>query len=262
MSIHPSYVYLSLVDSCPSSWYNLLINQKATMQPIDIEYIFKFKDKREKHVHVCLNPQTLDLIAEIPEKLPTWTDLDFHQCPNCLLSIQSTTKCPVAVHLVKLIESFEDLQSYDIILVEIMTPERITFNETSAQKGLSSLLGLIISTCGCPHTDFFKPMARFHLPFANALETTFRAASMYLIAQYLRRKHGLNADLELEGLKKIYSNIQLINVAIAERLRAITPKDAAVNALVILDIFAQSVTFSIDESLDEISHLFTSYFIQ
>ena len=130
------------------------------MQNVDIEYIFKFKGKKEKHVHVCLDPQTLDLIVEIPENLPTWTNLDFHQCPNCLLSIQTSPKCPVAVHLVKLIESFEHLQSYDIILVEIMTPERITFNETSAQKGLSSLLGLIMSTCGCPHTDFFKPMAR------------------------------------------------------------------------------------------------------
>jgi hypothetical protein len=232
------------------------------MQNVDIEYIFKFKGKKEKHVHVCLDPQTLNLIAEIPKKLPTWTNLDFHQCPNCLLSIQTSPKCPVAVHLVKLIESFEHLQSYDIILVEIMTPERITFNETSAQKGLSSLFGLIMSTCGCPHTDFFKPMARFHLPFANALETTFRAVSMYLVAQYLRRKQGLNADLELEGLKKIYSNIQLINVAMAERLRAITPEDVALNALVILDIFAQSVSFAIDESLDEIRHLFTSFLIQ
>jgi len=210
---------------------------------------------------VCLNPQTLDLIAEIPENLPTWTNLYFHQCPNCLLSFQTSPKCPVAVHLVKLIESFEHLQSYDIILVEIMTPERITFNETSAQKGLSSLLGLIMSTCGCPHTVFLRPMARFHLPFANAFETTFRAVSMYLVAQYFRRKQGLDADLELEGLKKIYSNIQLINVAMAERLRAISDKDAALNALVILDSFAQFVPFSIDESLDEIRHLFTSYLI-
>jgi len=232
------------------------------MQNVDIEYIFKFKGKKEKHVHVCLDPQTLDLIVEIPENLPTWTNLDFHQCPNCLLSIQASPKCPVAVHLVKLIESFEHLQSYDIILVEIMTPERITFNETSAQKGLSSLLGLIMSTCGCPHTDFFKPMARFHLPFANALETTFRAVSMYLTAQYLRRNQGLNADLELEGLKKIYSNIQIINVAMAERVRTITPKDVALNALVMLDIYAQSVSFAIDESLDEIRHLFASYLIQ
>jgi len=229
------------------------------MQPIDIHYIFKFKDKKENHVHAKLNARTLDLIADLPETLPPWTDLDFHQCPNCPLSVQTHPKCPVAVHLVKLLEDFEQLQSHDIINVEIMTPERITFHETSAQKGLSSLLGLIMSTCGCPHMEFFKPMARFHLPFANSLETTFRAVSMYMIAQYFRKKKGLQADLELEGLKKIYSNIQIINAAMADRLRAITSRDVALNALVVLDIFAQSVPFSIDESLDEIRHLFTSY---
>jgi hypothetical protein len=232
------------------------------MKDIDIHYIFKFKDKNENHIHVRLNSGTLDLIADLPETLPAWTNLDFHQCPNCPLTVQKSPKCPVAIHLVKVIETFEDLQSHDIIRVEIMLPERITFHETSAQKGLSSLLGLIMATCGCPHMEFFKPMARFHLPFANALETTFRAVSMYLIAQYFRRKEGLQADPELDGLKAIYANIQIINAAMADRLRAITSKDVALNALVVLDIFAQSVPLSIDESLDEIRHLFTSYLDQ
>ncbi len=229
------------------------------MQDIDIRYVFKFKDKDERRVRVRLDPGNLDLIADIPDALPDWTNLDFHQCPNCPLTIHASPKCPVAVHLVKLMETFDDLQSHDVIRVEIMVPERITFHETSAQKGLSSLLGLIMSTCGCPHMEFFKPMARFHLPFSNALETTFRAVSMYLIAQYFRRKKGLRADLELGGLKDIYSNIQAVNSAMAERLRAITSKDVALNALVVLDIFAQSVPLSIDESLEDIRHLFTSY---
>jgi hypothetical protein len=229
------------------------------MQTINIHYIFKFKDRNENHVHVNLNAKTLDLVSDVPKTLPAWTNLDFYQCPNCPLTVQTNPKCPVAVHLVKVVESFEQLQSHDVIRVEIMTPERITFHETSAQKGLSSLLGLIMSTCGCPHMEFFKPMARFHLPFANAMETTFRAVSMYLIAQYFRRKKGMQADLELEGLKEIYSNIQIINTAMAERLRAITTKDVALNALVVLDIFAQSVPFSIDESLEDIRHLFASY---
>lgn len=235
------------------------MDQKTSMQPIDIHYIFTFKDKKKNHVHLYLNPETLDLIADIPEKLPSWTNLDFHQCPNCLLKIPSSPKCPVAVHLVKLLEIFEHLQSHDIILVEIITPERIIFRETSSQKGLSSLVGLIMAACGCPHTVFLRPMARFHLPFANALETVYRATSMYLLAQYFLRIHGQKADLELDGLKKIYSNIQIINKAMIDRLRAITDRDVALNALVILDTFAQTVPLIIDESLDEISHLFIPY---
>jgi hypothetical protein len=229
------------------------------MQPIDIHYIFKFKDEMENHVRLCLNPETLDLIADIPEKLPRWTNLDFYECPNCLLTIQTHPNCPVAIHLVKLLEIFEHLQSYDTILVEIITPERTIFKETSSQKGLSSLVGLIMATCGCPHTSFLRPMARFHLPFANALETAYRTISMYLLAQYFLRREGKEADLELEGLKKNYSNIQIINKTMANRLRAITDENVALNALVILDTFAQTVPFVIDEYLDEIRNLFTSY---
>ena len=230
------------------------------MKAIDIQYIFKFNDKKSEKVDLRLNPQTLDLIFDVPENLPSWTNLDFHQCPNCLLKIQTHPKCPLTVYLVRLLEIFGQLQSHEMIEVEIITPERIIFRETSAQKGLSSLIGLIMATCGCPHTVFLRPMARFHLPFANALETVYRATSMYLLAQYLCRQQGYEVDLELEGLKKIYLNIQIINKALVDRLRTITDKDIALNALIILDTFAQTVPLAIDESLEELLHLFEHYF--
>ena len=123
-------------------------------------------------------------------------------------------------------------------------------------------MGLIMATSGCPHTSFFKPMARFHLPLASADETIYRATSMYLLAQYFLRKQGQETDLELEGLAKIYHNIQLINKALAERLRAITDKDSAINALILLDIFAQTLPYAIEDSLEEVRYLFTPYLIQ
>jgi hypothetical protein len=229
------------------------------VQPIVIQYIFKFKDRRENHVHLYLNPETLDLIADIPEELPRWAHLDFYECPNCLLTIQTHPHCPVAVHLVKLLGIFEHLQSHDIIQVQVITPERTVLRETSTQKGLSSLVGLIMATCGCPHTLFLRPSARFHLPFANASETAYRTISMYLLAQYFLRKQGGEADLQLEGLKKNYANIHVLNKSMANRLRAITDEDVALNAVVILDAFAQCVPFVIEESLDEIRNLFASY---
>jgi hypothetical protein len=229
------------------------------MHPIDIQYVFKFRDQRENHVHLCLNPETLDLIADIPDELPRWTNLDFYECPNCPLTIQTHPNCPVAVHLVKLLEIFEHLQSHDIIQVEIITPERTILSETSAQKGLSSLVGLIMATSGCPHALFLRPMARFHLPFANGSETVYRTISMYLLAQYFLRRQGKEADLELEDLKKSYANIHIVNKTMANRLRAITNEDVALNAVVILDAFAQTVPFVIEESLDEIRNLFASY---
>jgi len=84
-------------------------------------------------------------------------------------------------------------------------------------------------------------MARFHLPFADVDETLYRATSMYLLAQYFRQQEGKAGDFELEGLKHIYDNIQLVNAAVADRLRAATKTDATVNAIIILDTFAQAI---------------------
>jgi hypothetical protein len=194
--------------------------------------------------------------------LPSWTKLDFHKCPHCLLNIQDHPYCPVAIHLMKVLAICKDMFSYERIRVEIITNERTVSKETSAQKGISSLMGLIIATSGCPYTNFLKPMARFHLPLANIEETVCRAVSMYLLAQYFLQKQGKKADFDLEGLKKIYSDVKLINVTMAERLRTIIDEDAAVNALTILDNFAHVLPFVIEESLEDTRYLFAPYLDQ
>jgi hypothetical protein len=232
------------------------------MEPINIRYLFKFPDDRKEVIDLYLDPQTLGLMNEITEELPAWTKLDFNKCPHCLLDIQNHPYCPVAVHLMKVLAVCANLLSYETIHVEIITHERSVSKETSAQKGISSLMGLIMATSGCPHTTFLKPMARFHLPLASIEETMCRAVSMYLLAQYFLRKQGRKTDLDLEGLKKIYSNIKLINVHMADRLRSIIDEDAAVNALTILDNFAHALPFVIEESLEDIRYLFTPYFEQ
>ena len=232
------------------------------METINIQYIFKFPDKKQEEIDLHLNPQTLDLMNEIPQLLPSWTKLDFHQCPNCSVTIHTHPHCPLAIHLVNPFSIFDSLMSYETIRVDIITNQRISFKEISAQKAMSSIMGLIMATSGCPHTVFFKPMARFHLPLATSEETEYRATSMYLLAQYFLYKSGMPVDLELEGLKQIYLNMQLVNKAIFERLRAISNKDVSINALVILDAHAQTVPLNIDDSLQEIRHLFAPYFVQ
>jgi len=218
------------------------------------------KDGKEEIIDLRLHEKTLDLLNDIPENLPAWTKINFHQCPHCPLDIQKYTHCPVAIHLIKMIELLKSLLSYDEIHVDITTPQRHVSRETSAQKGISSLMGLIMATSGCPHMEFFKPMARFHLPLSSVEETIYRATSMYLLAQYFLQKEGRKADMELEGLKKIYRNIKIINESMAGRLRAISDKDVALNSLVILDIFAQTLPFAIEESLEDVRYLFSSYF--
>jgi Domain of unknown function (DUF6901) len=225
-----------------------------------IRYHFKMKNGEEEIIDVSLHEKTLNLMNDIPENPASWTKINFHQCPHCLLDIRKYIYCPIAVHLMKMIELLKNFLSYEEIYVDVTTPQRSIYRTTSAQKGLSSLMGLIMATSGCPHMEFFKPMARFHLPMASIEETIYRAASMYLLAQYFLHKEGKKADMELEGLKKIYQDIKIINESMAERIRNISDKDVALNSLVILDIFAQTLPFAIEESLEEFRHLFSSYF--
>jgi hypothetical protein len=230
------------------------------METFNIVYIIKLPNDKHKRIELRFNAETFDLLDDISEEFPHWVNIDFCQCPNCPLPKEKYPHCPVAAHLFKLLELFESLMSYDEVHLDIVTPRRIYCRKTSAQKAISSLMGLVMAASGCPHTRFFRPMAvRFHLPFADGEETTYRASSMYLLAQYFHWKRGHEIDLELKGLKDIYMNIQVINKALVERLRAISDKDIAVNALVILDAFAKIVPLDIDESLEDIKYLFKSY---
>lgn len=225
----------------------------------NVLYLFRLSDGKEEYYDLKLDSRTLELVDTAPQVLPPWARLDFQQCPNCPLTITTHPHCPAAVSLVNLMALCNRLLSYDKVHVEIITAERIVSMDTTAQAAISSFMGLVIACSGCPHTAFFKPLARFHLPLANEEETIFRAASMYLLAQYFVRKQGRPADLELEGLKKIYNNIHLVNLSIAKRMRAASDMDSAVNALIILDLFTKALPYVIEDSLEEIRYLFKPF---
>ena len=164
------------------------------------------------------------------------------------------------MRLVKLVTRFEDIVSHEPLRVEAETPARTVVKDATAQEGVSSLMGLITATSGCPRTALFKPMARFHLPMANGAETVYRASSMYLLSQYFVYDSGGKPDMDLVGLKKFYEELQKLNSAMANRIRAAISQDAAVNALVILDFFALRFSFEVGEQLTVMRPLFDSYF--
>jgi hypothetical protein len=120
-------------------------------------------------------------------------------------------------------------------------------------------MGIITATSGCPNTVFFKPMARFHLPFANTEETFYRAASMYMLGQYYRWQAGKSVDMDLEGIHKFYEQVAVVNKSIADRLRSEKREDGSVNAIVLLDMFVKSMPMLLDETLEELKPLFSPY---
>ena len=229
------------------------------MPTLNIQYRFTLKDGVKEVFDLKLDGKTLILIKPVTQNPPRWTRLDFQQCPHCPLTADIYQHCPLAVNLVNIVNRFDRLISYDQIQVEVLTAERLTSQNTSAQEGISSLMGLLIATSKCPFTDFFKPMARFHLPFANEQETVWRATATYLMAQYFLVLNGDRHDLDFEGLTKIYNDIEKLNAAIVGRLRAAGKADSAVNALVHLDIFAKLLTPGLEESLNSLHHLISPF---
>ena len=232
------------------------------MDRISIQYRFTLPDESEETFDIELNPTTLTHMGVNKAPDAFWTRLDFHQCPHCRLTVATHPHCPLSANLVAIVDRLGRLISYDKVHVEVVTRERRVSQNTTAQAGISSLMGLVIAVSECPHTDFFKPMARFHLPFANEEETVWRASATYLMAQYFLIMENRQADVDLAGLTQIYNNIETLNVAIVKRLRAASKKDSTVNALIHLDVFAKYLTPGLETSLQRLRHIFAPYLIK
>ena len=226
---------------------------------ITIEYRFTLVDGLQEVFLLELDARTLELRIERPEKLPAWTNLTFHQCPHCRVTQTQYPYCPLAANIADIVMRFDHLISYDWVHLDVITQERVTSQDTTAQQGVSSLMGLVIANSGCPYTAFFKPMARFHLPLATIQETMFRAVSIYLISQYFLKQEGQRADFELQGLKKIYENIHLVNRAMADRLRSISHSDLPANAVILLDLYTKAFPFTIEKILKNLRCLFAPF---
>ncbi|MEN8135890.1 MAG: hypothetical protein ABFS18_10210 [Thermodesulfobacteriota bacterium] len=229
------------------------------MKTINIKYGFRFQGSRFEAFDLQLDPRTMKLLNLSDERLPDWTLLDYHKCPHCPLSGIEVAHCPAAVSIIDLVSRFDNLISHEKIDLEVVTDERKVYERTTAQHGISSLLGLLLSTSGCPHTAYFKPMARFHLPLASQEDTLFRAAGMYLLAQYFRKNEGKSVDSELNGLTRLYKNIHQLNISLAKRLQDASSADSSINAVIVLDVFTYTMSTVINEQLESIRPLFLSY---
>lgn len=229
------------------------------MSDISIGYRFTLEDGSEESFELILDAKTLELTPSDAADLPPWTELGFRQCSNCPLEATTSPHCPAAARLLGLVQGFARVLSYERVNVQVKTDERTVALETSAQQAVSSLMGLIMAVSGCPHTSFFRPMARFHLPGATTDETLYRAASMHMLAQYYVHLSGKEPDLAFADLLEKYEEVQKVNRAFVKRLHAAADYDSTINALVVLDAWALTMPWAIEESLEGLRHLFEPY---
>ncbi len=225
------------------------------------KYIFKFSNGTEREFNVKLDKKNLNLIITQRESNPHWTELDNSKCPNCSLDEAQHKFCPIAVNLVEIIDFFRSSLSYEEVDVLIETEARTYMKHISLQSGLSGLIGIYMTTSGCPVMERLKPMVRYHLPFATLEETNYRVLSTYLLAQYFLQRQGKKPDWEFKNLIKMYEAIKIVNENFCKRLLNMNVEDASLNAVVNLDAFADFVPFSITENmLEEMERTFRVYF--
>lgn len=224
--------------------------------PVSFQYRFDFVDGSSKVFEIRLDPATLALVDSPdgpPEELPEWTKLDVCRCANCPLT-GKVERCPVAVSLSQVVESFKDSVSYEAARITVTTPQRSYQQSTTLQRGISSIIGIYNVTSGCPHLDPLRPMVRFHLPLASSEETAYRAISMYLMTQYFVMRRGGTPDWELKNLAKTYEAIELVERGLSDRMRHASTNDANVNAVILLSVFGHEVRMLLEEDLRKVEY--------
>jgi hypothetical protein len=225
-------------------------------QELRIRYRFDLPDGSKKHVDLNFAAADFRLSNPTPVNPPFWTELKFSQCANCPLSTDEYAHCPAALHMAPAVESLKALVSFDVVGVTVTQAERTVHAETTAQQAMSSVLGLIMATSGCPWTDRLRPMARFHLPFASEAETVYRSVCMFLLARELL---GVGEAHGFAELTDLYENLHVVNRDMSRRLGAATRTDPARNAMALLDTYTTLLPAALESSLQELKPLFDAW---
>ena len=229
-------------------------------EQLKIRYKFSFVDNASVSFEVKINKKTLHIENDISHIHHEWTKLSNFKCPNCPLNESEHEYCPLARNLAEVLDFFDTLPSFKKAKVSVETDERTTYKETSVQIGVGSLMGVIMTSSGCPIVGVLRPLIRFHLPFASLEETEFRIFSTYVFAQYFKFISGEEPDWELSKLKNAYKKIQVVNKNIVVKLSDVELNDTSRNAVVTLSNFAEYIIYTLeDKDYIHLKDIFTSF---
>ncbi len=226
------------------------------MAAADVHYLFRFGDNS---VWECDVTSADGDQPSRTDNLPDWTRLGFHQCSHCPLPTEEYLHCPYAVALVEPARATAMRASHEPVTVTVTSRSRTITADTTLQRAMGSLMGLVGPFSGCPVTRILRPMARFHLPLSSPDETLFRTFGTYLLGQYLRQRQGLEADWQMASLSQVYSDLRLLNHGMSSRLRASQDEDAGVNSFVLLDLLAADVRYALDEYEGDLDDSFREF---
>ena len=215
----------------------------------NITYNLKLKDGKEYTFEVDIDRQ--DRWEETNKETHSfWTKLSYSQCSNCPLQPSIHTYCPTALDIEEIAKKFEDIISTERADVWVHTKNRSYFKNCDVQEALKSIFGLIMASGNCPILSRLKPLAYFHLPFADMEETLHRLVGTYLIKQRLIYSEGKSEpDWDLRGIEKLYKELETVNIHFMNRLRDASSKDASSNALYIFVTLTSLIAMDINSAV-------------
>lgn len=186
-----------------------------------------------------------------------WTALSVHRCEHCPLGTDG--HCPFAMALAPIVDNFAQDISYTPVTVTVNLGNKVISADRDLQHGLSPMVGLIGATSGCPHLEFFRPMARTHLPFSDEQDTLFRLIASHLLGRYFAHGRGTSV-LAMDFPELITSCLAAakVNRFMASRIRSASTGDAIVNALITLDSGIQAIQYVIEDELEDLAWLYKS----
>lgn len=222
----------------------------------ELQYKFEFDDGKTWQYDLKFDDRSALLqFDESPTK--AWATLGYHQCTHCPLDSSTHKYCPVAENIDHIVEDSKDIVSYTEVLVSVITPEREYRKRCAVQQGLLSLFGLIMATSACPHLEWLRPLARFHLPFASIEEALFRALSLQLSSEFFN-KTRLDIKVSKEQLQDRYAKISTLNHCFIERIRSYCSGDADKNAIAALDLWVQAISIYQEDNFEPLAKYFAT----
>lgn len=208
-------------------------------------------------------PRVIDLHLDTEQRIrvaqdfqpPEWTRLDYHQCGHCPLDPAEYRYCPLALKLAWIMPDEGLADSHQAITLEVETPERAYRTQTTLQRALSSLFGLVSALSDCPHTRFLRPMAIFHLPVSMEREALVRVLAFRLLERYIEHRKNPDIPVDLDGLDEAYRNLNRLNRDFLKRLRH-GGSDAPVNALLLLEMLTRELNWELEDELANVAEFF------
>ena len=225
--------------------------------PLAITYRFLQPGLEAQEMTVRIDPATMRSAPLSDAPYPAWTRMDAGSCEGC--EWKESDHCPVAIRLVKPVETFLFVVSFEQMEVEVESIDRTYSKKVDMQQGLSSLFGLVMATSGCPSLAAFRPMARFHLPFASFEETFFRVLSSCLMRHFAEKNlENASRDQIIAEVTEVYAKAGRVNEGLMQRLRTgiASMADSSPNAVALLAAFSGLVPLTADKQVKKIEALF------